>query len=71
MRKYGKNLFAFICLLIVICGFTGCGSSGTKEHIKTGEERAFEAREDASEVVDQINENVEQFNHDAQTIDEE
>lgn len=71
MGKYRKRLFAFTCLLIVICGFTGCGNSGTKEHIKTGEERALEAREDASEVVDQINENVEQFNHDAQSIDEE
>lgn len=71
MGKYGKKLFAFTCLLIGICAFTACGNSGTKEHIKTGEERALEAREDASEAVGQINENVEQFNHDAQIIDEE
>lgn len=71
MKKTGKKLWIWIGFCIMACTLAGCGNNGTKEHIKTGEERAIEAKKDASEVVDQVNENAKQLEQEAGSIEDE
>lgn len=67
MRKY---LLAG-CMMIGMCFLAGCGNEGTKERIRTGEEIAVEQREKAEEAVEQSNSAVENFQQQADEIEEE
>lgn len=55
MRAILKKL-GFLTIMIMILGtMAACGNEGTKEHIKTGEERALELQKEAKEAVDKVN----------------
>lgn len=59
------------CLALVVCFAAGCGNNGTKERIKTGEERALELKEDAQDAVDQMNEDTMNIQRNENSIEEE
>lgn len=45
-------------MLMLLCSLAACGNEGTKEHIKTGEERALELQEDAKDAVNKLNQDT-------------
>lgn len=71
IKKIMKKACMLGCLIFAACFMAGCGNSGTKERLKTGEERALELKEDAQEVVDQMNEDTMNIHRNDSSIEEE
>lgn len=71
IKKGLKTVCMLGCLALAACFMSGCGNSGTKERLKTGEERALEAKEDAQEAVDQMNEDTMKIQQNEDRIEEE
>lgn len=71
IKKGLKTVCMLSCLALAVCFMSGCGNSGTKERLKTGEERALEAKEDAQEAVDQMNEDTMKIQQNEERIEEE
>lgn len=71
IKKVLKMVCMLSCLTLAVCFMAGCGNSGTKERLKTGEERALEAKKDAQEAVDQMNEDTMKIQQNEERIEEE
>lgn len=71
IKKIMKKVCMLSCLVFAVCFMAGCGNNGTKERLKTGEERALELKKDAQEVVDQMNEDTMNIQQNENSIEEE
>ncbi|MCM1157523.1 MAG: hypothetical protein NC300_08320 [Bacteroidales bacterium] len=71
LKKRMKKAGLCAMLALVFCMAAGCGNSGTKNRLKTGEERAVELKEDAREVVGEVNEETDNINQTVDSLEEE
>lgn len=55
MGNIMKKVLFFFVMIMMLGIMTACGNEGTKEHIKTGEERAIELKDKAEDAVDKVN----------------
>ena len=73
MKRKGHNIKKSIVLfsvLLTIGLMAGCGE-GTKEHVKTGEERAMEYKDKAQDAVDEMNEDTKNLIQNQEEADQE